>query len=579
MSTSRQRGTALSAVAAPKSAVQQLTDVLGPLPARGMTPNEAQNIANAMVDLGIDPQALAKEDPILADSMTENLNSLAETGIGNHLQDNWAAPRLVEMAARDDAAAIESFVKTEGMKEVPIGLELEKIDVNEQNKLGQTALHIAVNAGATSAVMKLLALGANPNIKEVTAFLTPIHLSAKVGDATILTALLDASKKTGTGIDWAWKNHYEATSMESKETLQNYLDYGEGVTARTSKGIGSMTPLHYAAEGGFLDCVKALVEFEGGDSSAALKVKNAKGETVLHAAAKGNNPAIIDYLMSKDDGTLMVARDMRGRTALHAAAEAGAAQTVSKLLQMGYSHTAADKSGNLPMHVGCNRYGKPDVFDLFVSKGLKTTQPRAGFRSGLSTPLHLAAANGNLALVQHILKKDKGAISAKDALGEHPTHDAVRRGQGEVVSFLLKSGADLKAVGVRNHTPLEVAQEMDNQDMAYILENGGKMRTDEIEEDAQGNTKWDWNDDYANIPDGLVDVFAERGGLEYDSEDADAWVIMFTKKWEKIFDEWKYFNEGRMTNVVPKHVPQRNDLSWWVDKELTAEHSMLDDYN
>lgn len=55
----------------------------------------------------------------------------------------------------------------------------------------------------------------------------------------------------------------------------------------------------------------------------------------------------------------------------------------------------------------------------------------------MSTPLHLAATDGDLAIVRMLIQHDAN-VEAKNALQETPLHRAALFNRTEVIEFLLK---------------------------------------------------------------------------------------------------------------------------------------------
>jgi protein phosphatase 1 regulatory subunit 16A len=76
-------------------------------------------------------------------------------------------------------------------------------------------------------------------------------------------------------------------------------------------------------------------------------------------------------------------------------------------------------------------------------------------REGL-TPLHLAAANGNVRVVE-ILIKAKAHLNPVDHQRFTPLHFACQYGHVDVVKLLLKSGANPHIININGHKPYDIA--------------------------------------------------------------------------------------------------------------------------
>ena len=76
------------------------------------------------------------------------------------------------------------------------------------------------------------------------------------------------------------------------------------------------TPLHLACEGGSIAVVQLLV-----DHGASIIAVNSRGETSVHTAAEHKSVEIIELLLDKGDHTVIELKDHRGCTPLHHAAK------------------------------------------------------------------------------------------------------------------------------------------------------------------------------------------------------------------------------------------------------------------
>lgn len=100
----------------------------------------------------------------------------------------------------------------------------------------------------------------------------------------------------------------------------------------------------------------------------------------------------------------------------------------------------------------------------------------ADFSTG-STPLHFAAATGDVQRVKELISKGGGEylISVPDENNWHPIHEAARGGHLEVVKSLAESGADLGATTFQGGTALWWARKThgNHHDVVQYLESIG----------------------------------------------------------------------------------------------------------
>jgi ankyrin repeat protein len=132
-------------------------------------------------------------------------------------------------------------------------------------------------------------------------------------------------------------------------------------------------------------------------------------------------------------------RSFDGWTPLHLAAFMGHADVARVLLDHGADIEAVAKNGigNRPLHAALAGKESPEVIDLLLARGADVNA-RA---EADVTPLHLAAARGNMAFTRRLLDLDADP-DARMTDGKRPAAFAAERGHPEVAALLDELTAD-----------------------------------------------------------------------------------------------------------------------------------------
>jgi len=233
-----------------------------------------------------------------------------------------------------------------------------KADVNAAQPDGATALAWAVHLGQREMADALIKAGANVNAADEHGD-TPLTLASANGDGVLVQKLLAA-----------------------------------GAKADAARWNGE-TPLLLAAGAGSLDGVKALVA-RGVDVNAA---EPRLGQTALMWAAAEGQSEVVRGLV--EAGARVNAVSESGFTPLLFAAVKGDVPSIKLLLEAGADPNYSLPSGGKPLMVAIAYRRTAAGLALLEGGALATARNE---RTG-STPLHVAAQQGDLTMVQALLDR------------------------------------------------------------------------------------------------------------------------------------------------------------------------------
>lgn len=109
--------------------------------------------------------------------------------------------------------------------------------------------------------------------------------------------------------------------------------------------------LHAASQNGHLEVIKLLI----GSKDADLEIEDKDGDKAIHHAAFGNEPKVIEILLSMEGRVLksnleLNSRNKKMQTALHIAVNKGHIDVIKVLLDNGAHTSLQDIDGDTPLH-------------------------------------------------------------------------------------------------------------------------------------------------------------------------------------------------------------------------------------
>lgn len=355
---------------------------------------------------------------------------------------------------------------------------------------GEPVLMTASRAGNVDTIKALLAKGANVNVREAVYGQTPMMWAAAAGQTAAVKTLAEAggdikarNKAPGKGIEK--DKNFRIPAENDPLGIRSHRN--SGAWGITLDGI-EFTPLMWAARGGHIDTVKALL-----DLGANVNETKAEGTTPLILAIINNHwelaSKLLDWGADPNKGPgytalhqLAWSRRINLKAAFHPGhpEPTGTVDSIdlaAKLIDKGVNVNAKmtqsfkDNMRNRFMRIGATAFlVSAKAVDVPMLKLLKERGADLSIlNDNLDTPLMVAAGVGlsnpgedagneteTLAAVTYLLELGQD-VKAKNKYGETALHGASYRGFVPVTQLLLEKGAELELPNQLGWTPLSIA--------------------------------------------------------------------------------------------------------------------------
>ncbi|KAF4948157.1 hypothetical protein FGADI_9852 [Fusarium gaditjirri] len=313
-------------------------------------------------------------------------------------------------------------------------------------------LHLAANYGFVKGVQILLDAGAD--IESRVDGETALLQAAYNGRSDAMRELIDLGANLQATDNYGRTAlHLAAMKNSAISTAQILLDIGFDIEARDEDG---KTPLATAVVYNAIEMAKFFLE-----NGANMDTIADDGETLLLKAVWGNFPQMVQLLLEKGADT--ETRDMNNRTALLDAAHSGKFELVRALVDHG-ADVKATREGATGIHEATYAHSKV-LIRFFVENGVPIdarTQP------GGETALINAASDGNAEIVSLLIRQGADT-NAVDSDGMGPLHFAARLGHKRIVEILLENAANPIAETVAGLTPQDISETHKHDDITKLL--------------------------------------------------------------------------------------------------------------
>ncbi len=436
------------------------------------------------------PKTETTQNPIVEKKETQNIQQLILEGRSNEAKELFQAKIDINETDEYGNTALHTAAKINDTDLVTFFI-YKGANVELKNNDGDTPLHVAIKNNAKGTTAVLAAIGTNifaRDGKGITALELGLAKGYEYYDAIITT-------KTGLAKDDNNRNlvHYlvETENQNAlayclkKEIPLSYIDVNGETPLSLAYAKNSEIGINMAANlilAGAVPFRNQYSYFEDAVKTRNTSLRFDDGQTPLHFAAIYGHEAITTYLL--ENGASVKAKDILGSTPLHEAVRYGHKEIVQLLLDKGADSNSQDSLGKTPLLLVIPKESRIDISSLLITHG---ANPNAKDMYG-DTPVHIATMSGMEVEMLENLKNGGADINERNKKGITPMALAVDRLNKEHVAFYAKAGADIHAEDNEGNTPLsriiETKDKTTGTELLKIMVNKKNINS----RDSYGNT-------------------------------------------------------------------------------------------
>ena len=327
------------------------------------------------------------------------------------------------------------------------------IDLNYQNKQGNTALTLASEGGHYNVVtLLLLNKDLNINIQNNNG-VTALMFASDSGHHQVVEQLLSKDPDINIQVNDGWTALMLASQNGHHQVVELLLSKDPDINIQDND---RWTALMFASQNGHHQVVELLLS-----KDPDINIQNNNGVTALMVASYYGHHQVVELLLSKDPDINI--QNNNGVTALMVASYYGHHQVVGLLLSKDPDINIQDNDG-LTALMFASDSGHHQVVELLLSK-----DPDINIRVNDGwTALMLASQNGHHQVVELLLSKDPD-INIQNNNGVTALMVASYYGHHQVVELLLSKDPDINIQNNNGVTALMLASRNGHHQVVGLL--------------------------------------------------------------------------------------------------------------
>ncbi|XP_050390792.1 serine/threonine-protein phosphatase 6 regulatory ankyrin repeat subunit B-like [Patella vulgata] len=308
------------------------------------------------------------------------------------------------------------------------------IQINLQNKFGETPLYLATESNNEFAVNMLLQTNDSCVDLADRKGITPLMLAAIENEIRIIQLLHKHGASVNEQEYRGRTSLYLAVKNGNNSSVEVLLKM-EGCNVNLCDNKGK-SPLMLASKYGNLELIELLHKH-----NVDVNKQDDLGRTSLYLAVQNDYLNAVDILLKINgcDGASVNKQDGRGRTSLNFAKRNGNNSTVDVLLKTdACDANLSDNQGKSPLMLAVQS-GNTELMELLHQYGADINQQDNRGK----TSLYLAVQNDDLNAVDVLLKMNDCDVNLSDSKGKSPLMLAVQNSNTELIGLLHQYGADI----------------------------------------------------------------------------------------------------------------------------------------